>query len=79
MTKSGQEPIQFYKDKTEAGYVFEAYLLDPPPLRDMKQSVILREVVFPFVEHRDFGKFIHITFRVEVDGQKMLTRYGNTT
>jgi hypothetical protein len=70
--------IQFYKDKTEAGHVFEAYLLDPPPLRDMKQSVIPREVVFPYVEHRDFGKFIHITFRVEVDGQKMMTRYGNT-
>jgi hypothetical protein len=70
--------IQFYKDKTEAGHVFEAYLLDPPPLRDMKQSVIRREVVFP-IEHRDFGKFIHTTFRVEIDGQKMLTHYRNTT
>jgi hypothetical protein len=71
--------IQFYKDNIEAGHVFEAYLLDPPSLRDMKQSVIPREVVLPYVEHRDFGKFIHITFRVEVDGQKMMTRYGNTT
>ena len=70
--------LRFYKDKTEAGHVFEAYLLDPPPLRDMKQSVIRREVVFP-VEYRDFGKFIHTTFRVEMDGQKMMTRYRNTT
>ena len=70
--------IQLYKDKTEAGHVFEAYLLDPPPLRNTKQSVIRREVVFP-VGLRDFGKFIHTSFRVEIDGQKMLTHYRNTT
>jgi hypothetical protein len=69
--------MQFYKDKTEAGHVFEEYLLDPPQLRGTKQSVIRREVVFP-VEHMDFGKFIHTTFRVEIDAQKMLAHYRNT-
>jgi hypothetical protein len=69
--------IQLYKDKTEAGRVLEAYLLDPLPLRNMKQNVIHREVVFPR-ESRDFGKFIHTTFRVEIDAQKVLTHYRST-
>ena len=69
--------IQLYKDKTEAGRVLEAYLLDPLPLRNMKQNVIHREVVFPR-ESRDFGKFIHTTFRVEIDAQKVLMHYRST-
>jgi hypothetical protein len=69
--------IQLYKDKTEAGRVLEAYLLDPLPLRNMKQSVIHREVVFP-VEIMDSGKVIHTTFRVEIDAQKVLTHYRST-
>jgi hypothetical protein len=70
--------IQFYKDKTEAGHVLEKYLLDPPQLRDMKESVKGREVVFP-VEHEDYGKFIHTTFRVEIDAEKMMARYRSST
>jgi hypothetical protein len=70
--------IQFYKDKTEAGHVLEEHLLDPPQLGDMKQSVIRGELVFP-VEHKGFDKFIHTTFRVEIDAQKMLARYRNST
>ena len=69
--------IQFYKNKTEAGHVLEEYLLDPPQVRDLKQSVIHRELVFP-VENK-FGNFVHTSFRVELDMQTMLAHYRNVT
>jgi hypothetical protein len=67
--------IQFYKDKTEAAEMLERYLRDPPQLWDPKQSVIRREIVLP-IESPVFGKLIHQTFRVEMDVQRMMRRYG---
>jgi hypothetical protein len=69
--------IQFYKNKMEAGDTLEEYLLDPPQLRDIKQSVKRREIVFP-IESK-FGSFIHTTFRVELDLPKMLAQCRNAT
>jgi hypothetical protein len=70
--------IPFYKDKMEAGHVLEDYLLDPPQLKDIKQRVMRREIVFP-VESKVFGKLIHNTFRVELDMQTILAHYRNAT
>jgi hypothetical protein len=70
-------PVQFYKNKLEAGHVLEAYLLDPPQLRDLKQSVVRREIVFPVTY--EFGNFVHTSFRVEVDIQSILAHYRNAT
>jgi hypothetical protein len=69
--------IQFYKDRMEAGHVLEDYLLDPPQLKDMKQSVIRLELVFP-VKSR-FGDFVHTSFRVELDMQMILAQSRNVT
>jgi hypothetical protein len=69
--------IKFYKNKIEAGHVLEEYLLDPPQVRDLKQSVRHRELVFP-VENR-FGNFVHTSFRVELDMQTMLAHSRNVT
>jgi hypothetical protein len=70
--------IQFYKNKMEVGHVLEEYLLDPPQLRDIKQSVIRREIVFP-LENAFFGNFVHTTFRVKLDMQTMLAHHRNVT
>jgi len=69
--------VQFYKNKMEAGHVLEEYLLDPPQLKDLKKSVIPRELVSA-VEN-PFGNFVHTSFRVEVDMQTMLAHYRNVT
>jgi hypothetical protein len=69
--------IQFYKNKTEAGHMFEEYLLDPPQLKDIKQSVKQDDIVFP-VENK-LGKFIHSNFRVEVDLQTILSQCREAT
>lgn len=67
--------IQFYKDANEAGAVLHDYLSSPPQLSDTKQFVHKREVCFP-VESPAFGKLIQQTFRVEIDSDEMLRRYG---
>jgi hypothetical protein len=69
--------IKFYKNKSEAGHILEEYLLDPPQVRDLKQSVRHRELVFP-VEYR-MGNFVHKSFRVELDMQTMLAQARNVT
>jgi hypothetical protein len=69
--------IEFYKNKIEAGYVLEEYLLDPPQVRELKRSVIHRELVSP-VETK-FGNFVHTSFRVELDMRTMLAHSRNVT
>jgi hypothetical protein len=70
--------IQFYRNKMEAGHALEEYLIDPPQLRDIKQHVRCREIVFP-LENEFFGNFLHTTFRVELDMQTMLAHHRNVT
>jgi hypothetical protein len=72
-----QHSIQFYKDKTEAVEILERYLRDPPQLWETKQIVIRRDIVTP-IESPIWGKLIHQTFQVEMDVQKMFSRYGIT-
>ena len=67
--------IRFYQDATEAGQVLEEYLSHPPQLSDTKQFVEERDICFP-IESPIFGKIIHRTFRVEIDSEEMLRRYG---
>lgn len=67
--------IQFYKNADDAGLVLHDYLSSPPQLADTKQFVHKREICFP-VESAVFGKLIQQTFRVEIDSDEMLRRYG---
>lgn len=67
--------IQFYRNVEEAGNIVMEYLSNPPQLIDTKQFVHQRELYFP-VESPDFGKLIQQTFRVEIDTNEMLRRYG---
>lgn len=62
--------LKFYNDAADASLVLESYLIDPPQVSDTRQSVKLREVVFP-VESPTFGKLIQQTYSVEIDTQQI--------
>ena len=68
--------VSFYESADDAAARLEAYLLAPPQMDNMKQSVVTRRSVLP-VDSDEFGKLIYETWSVEIDEAAILARYAH--
>jgi len=61
-----RQAITFYAEPEGATKVLGDYLLDPPQLSHMRQSIKIREIAFP-IENSSFGRLVYQTYTVELD------------
>ena len=73
-----KQAIKFYAEAADATKVLGDYLLDPPQLSHMRQSVKTREIVFP-IENPIYGKLIYETYTVELDVTAYLKDQSGST